>query len=120
MLVNLPSTFDESTIAELMVQLDACRDIDDVTIDFGLLRYSKPIAMLVAGSKLREWRQYRVQHGYRSWQKGITAAISAHSYLMHLGFFNFVHIEESGGAGTWVQEVFANHKNRTAGSRSRS
>jgi len=92
--IFIPKSFDRASILQLLEDLDATRDVDSVTVDFGRLKYSTPTAMLVAGSKLREWREYRQSCGYKSWQRGIDKYVQAHSYLMHLGFFDFVHIDE--------------------------
>ena len=91
--ILIPTTFDRGSILQLLEELDATRDLDNVTIDFRRLRYSRPTGMLVAGSKLREWREYRKLCGYKSWWRNIDGSIQAHSYLMHLGFFDFIHID---------------------------
>lgn len=97
--VRIPSRFDQNTLGNLFACLDATRDIDNVNVDFSDLRYSYPTAMLVAGSKLRDWVGYRTTCGYQSTRSGISASISAHSYLMHLGFFDFIHMEEGNRVG---------------------
>ena len=97
--ILIPARFDRASILRLLEELDASRDLDNVAIDFGLLTYSTPTAMLVAGSKLRDWREYRQSCGYRSWHRGIDQSVQAHSYLMHLGFFDFVHIDEGRSIG---------------------
>ena len=84
--IVIPSIFDRDNILQLLENLDAARDLDNVTVDFSRLRFSKPTGMLVAGSKLRNWREYRRLCGYQSWHRGINESIMAHSYLMHLGF----------------------------------
>lgn len=91
--ILIPARFDRASILRLLEELDAARDLDNVAVDFSGLIYSTPTAMLVAGSKLREWREYRQSCGYQSWHRGIDQSIQAHSYLMHLGFFDFVHID---------------------------
>lgn len=58
-----------------------------------------PTGMLVAGSKLRKWREYRKSCGYKSWCRGIDESIRVHSYLMHLGFFDFIHIDQGKHVG---------------------
>lgn len=92
--VLIPERFDRDTLSDLFVELDASRDLDNVGVDFSRLRYSYPTAMLVAGSKLREWVNYRTLCGYESFRYGINAGVAAHSYLMHMGFFDFIYMPE--------------------------
>lgn len=95
----MPTKFDRDTLGHLFQSLDTTRDIDDVNINFSQLRYSFPTTMLVAGSKLREWVDYRSSCGYESTQSGIDSSISAHSYLMHMGFFDFIYMDEGNRVG---------------------
>lgn len=97
--VLIPAKLDRDTLDDLFVQLDAALDLDNVRIDFSQLRYSFPTAMLVAGSKLREWIDYRDSCGYGSYKFGVDQSIDAHSYLMHLGFFDFIHMDEGNRVG---------------------
>ena len=92
--ILIPTRFDRTSIIQLLTDLDATRDLDNVVVDFSRLRYSTPTAMLVAGSKLRKWHEYRQSCGYQSSHRGIDQSVQTHSYLMHLGFFDFVHINE--------------------------
>jgi anti-sigma regulatory factor (Ser/Thr protein kinase) len=97
--ILIPAVFDRGSILRLLEDLDATRDRDNVTIDFRKLKYSMPTGMLVAGSKLRKWREYRRSCGYKSWCRGIDESIQVHSYLMHLGFFDFIHIDQGKQVG---------------------
>lgn len=97
--VLIPKVFDPQTLPQLLSELDLSIDLDHVAIDFSRLRFSSPTAMLVAGSKLREWHTYRKECGYTSYHKGIDSKIPAHSYLMHIGFFDFIHINEGKNIG---------------------
>lgn len=99
--ILLPRRFDRDTLSGFFDSLDESRDIPDVTINFGTLTYSYPTAMLVAGSKLREWVTYRYSRGLRSISAGVQPSITVHSYLMHLGFFDFIHL----GGGNRVGEA---------------
>lgn len=62
----------------------------EVTIDFSPLTYSKPTATLVAGAKLKEWFNHRAKHSLTSNAEGISEQNSGHTYLMHVGFFDFI------------------------------
>jgi anti-sigma regulatory factor (Ser/Thr protein kinase) len=55
--------------------------------------------MLVAGSKLREWLRYRGERELECLFQGINSGIAAHSYLMHLGFFDFIGIAHGNQVG---------------------
>lgn len=97
--VIFPSTLDYNTTQGLLDALDASTDVDGVEIDFSQLRFSLPTAMLVVGSKLREWIRHRNKHGYAFGYTGINSGIGAHSYLMHLGFFDFVYSDQGKNVG---------------------
>lgn len=88
--INIPERFDRDTFGPLIEELQACRDAPEITVDFAYLRYSFPTAMLVVGSALRRWATYRRSRGYNSSVVGVDQAISVHSYLMHMGFFDFI------------------------------
>lgn len=94
MIINLPQRFDRDELSGFFSDLDAARDEPEVVVDFSPLTYSFPSAMLVAGSKIREWVTYRSQNGYLSRPAGIDSQRSVHSYLMHLGFFDFIYMDE--------------------------
>ena len=90
--VIFPRRLERQSIFHLLDDLDSCRNLDQVMIDFSQLGFSLPVAMLVAGSKLRGWWDYRDQCGYKTDYQGVDIKIPAHSYLMHLGFFDFVYM----------------------------
>lgn len=46
--------------------------------------------MMISGSKLRQWIAARKVAGLVTRHKGISEANRVHSYLMHLGFFDFI------------------------------
>lgn len=94
--ILLPERFDRDDLAPFFAELDAARDEPSVTIDFSPLTYSYPTAMLVAGSKLRDWVNYRFMKGYQSVRKGIDPNRRVHSYMMHLGFFDFIYMDDEG------------------------
>lgn len=97
--IHLPRRFDRDELAPLFAALDAAIDEPTVCVDFSTLTYSYPTAMLVAGSKLRKWVEYRSNQGYHSVRQGIDASKTVHSYLMHLGFFDFIHMDEGNRVG---------------------
>lgn len=97
--IFIPERFEKDTIIPLIEVLDEFRDEHEVCVDFSNLRYSFPTSMLVVGSKIRDWVHYRVQQGYVQSREGIDPSRSCHSYLMHLGFFQFIHMDEGKSIG---------------------
>ncbi|MCQ9076160.1 ATP-binding protein [Vibrio harveyi] len=99
--ISLPTYFDRDTLAGFFNELEKHIDTDDVCLDCSTIRFSKPTAMLVAGSKIRSWVRSRHRRGLKTRKKGVDTYSSAHSYLKHIGFFDFVLM----GAGNCVGEA---------------
>lgn len=97
--VRLPVTLDRGRLPQLFAELDASRDHAAVVVDFAPMRFSMPTGMLALGSKLREWVQYRRVRGFSSSASGIDAGRVAHSYLMHMGFFQFIGLDAGNDVG---------------------
>lgn len=97
--VMLPERFERDSLATFFSLLERTANEEIVRVDFSSLRYSKPTAMLVAGSRLRDWVRYRHSKGFTSIKRGIDPKKRVHSYLMHLGFFNFIYMEEGNSIG---------------------
>lgn len=97
--VIFPYKLEYNTTQDVLDALDASTDAVEVDVDFSHLRFSVPTAMLVTGSKLRGWLEYRRQRGYETWYTGIDSGINAHSYLMHLGFFDFIYSDQGNQVG---------------------
>lgn len=97
--VMLPERFERDSLSTFFSLLERTANENTVTVDFSSLRYSKPTAMLVAGSRLRDWVKYRHGRGFTSIKSGINPNKTVHSYLMHLGFFNFIYMEEGSSIG---------------------
>lgn len=97
MTVRLPANLDRYHLPGFFAELDATRDQPDVMVDFSPLRFSMPTGILVAGSKLREWVGYRHANGYTSTGQGIDSERNrVHSYFKHLGFFDYIGMEDQG------------------------
>ncbi len=88
--VNLPSKFSPATLEKLQLDLASSSNADNVNVNFSLLVFSKPIGMLVSGSLFRRWIQTRRSLGLKTTHSGIDSNRNAHSYLMHLGFFDYI------------------------------
>jgi hypothetical protein len=86
----LPDRLDTEELSGFFRQLDRLSDVDEVVISFEPLRYSFPAGMLIVGSKLRQWIARRKEIGLVTRHRGISANNRVHSYLMHLGFFDFI------------------------------
>ncbi|WP_232525514.1 ATP-binding protein [Pseudoalteromonas sp. 1_2015MBL_MicDiv] len=99
--IFFPERFDRDTLAPFFEQLELHQDTPDVCVDCSTLRYSFPTAMLVAGSKLRKWIVIRRQKSLRTRKSGQNSPNNVHSYLMHLGFFDFILM----GGGNQVGEA---------------
>ncbi|MCX2781317.1 hypothetical protein [Microbulbifer thermotolerans] len=98
-IIYVPTRFERDSLADFFHELDAYRDHGQVCIDFTRLKFSYPTAMLVAGAKIREWAKYRHQQGYKSKKNGINSSRRVISYLMHLGFFDFIFMGEGNCVG---------------------
>lgn len=92
MIVTFPKRLERQSILRLLDDLDSSCHVDQVMLDFSQLGFSLPVAMLVAGSKLRDWWRHRDECGHTTKYSGIDRNIGAHSYLMHLGFFDFIYV----------------------------
>lgn len=88
--VAVPPRFETEHLGDFCADLDKTLSTDDVSIDFSPLSYSKPIAMMIAGSKLRRWALHRQSSGLRSLVVGVDLNKSVHSYLDHIGFFEYI------------------------------
>lgn len=102
--IYLPPNFDIDNLSGFFSQIDACAQINDITLDFSTLTYSWPTGMLVFGMKLRQWISRRKILGLSTYHRNVTAQKTVQSYLMHLGFFDFIGIprgnEVNAGSGS--------------------
>ena len=88
--VSVPSRFETEHLRSFCADLNSAIDVADVSVDFSYLNYSKPIAMLIAGSQLRRWALHRRNNGFISRAIGVDLNRSVHSYLDHIGFFEYI------------------------------
>jgi len=88
--IYFPERFDRDTLSPFFEELDDNIETPNICIDCSTLKYSRPTAMLVAGSKLREWISYRRANNIPTKKFGHNATSNVHSYLRHLGFFEFI------------------------------
>tara|TARA_R110001583_G_C5620459_1_gene406225 strand:+ start:197 stop:1183 length:987 start_codon:yes stop_codon:yes gene_type:complete len=99
--IYFPRQFGRDTLNQFFVELDVHRENQSVCLDCSTLNFSFPAGMLVAGSKIREWAKYRSEKGYETKKVGHDSLKNVHSYLRHLGFFDFIYM----GGGKQVGEA---------------
>lgn len=86
-----PPNFHMDSIDKFIFEIEKTKDYyEEVKINFSHLSYSTPIAMMLVANTIRRWVQYRSRNGHLSSAKGFNEKKPAHSYLMHLGFFDFI------------------------------
>lgn len=100
--ILIPTNFDIDNLSEFFTQIDEAAELDSITLDFSTLTYSWPTGMLVFGMKLRQWISSRKGKGLSTFHRGVTAQKKVQSYLMHLGFFDFIGISKGNEVNTAV------------------
>jgi hypothetical protein len=92
--IDLPKRFEKEYLEPFFKLLDDAKNYPErVTINLATLEFSTPTAMLVAGVVLRNWVVYRKSLNLDTWRTEVKENNQAHSYLMHLGFFDFINIQ---------------------------
>ncbi|EKO3388947.1 sensor histidine kinase [Vibrio fluvialis] len=87
--IIFPKVLESSKIQEIIAQLEAAQDSDAVEIDLNSIRFSRPTAMLVLGSKLSNWSEYRKYKRLKTRLVNPTDS-PAYSYMAHVGFFDLI------------------------------
>jgi len=87
-----PSQFDYASILPFSSELEQARDTPELTLDFSKTEFASPVAILTIGCNLKSLIQYRKSSALVTHVKGMSEAIPAHSYLGHLGFFDFIDV----------------------------
>ena len=88
--LRLPERFTKDECFGVAESLRSVQNAPEVEVDFSPLRYSYPVSMLVIGAQLREFVAYRKARGLGTRALGIDPSNTAHSYLLHLGYFRFI------------------------------
>jgi anti-sigma regulatory factor (Ser/Thr protein kinase) len=100
MKIDFPKQLDKDCLGGFFAQLAEAKDHPErVTINFGSLEFSTPTSMLVAGVVLRNWVTYRKSLGLEVWRSELTDTNVAQTYLMHLGFFDFIGVQKGKKVG---------------------
>jgi hypothetical protein len=94
--VKLPASFKPETLCNLEASLQKSQFENHVIVDFSPLHWSYPMGMLVAGSYFRRWIKIRREKGLKTTHAGISNRRNAHTYLMHLGFFDYAGMKNMG------------------------
>ena len=68
------------------------KDTPELTLDFSNTEFASPVAILTLGCNLKSLIEYRKTSALVTHIQGISEDISAHSYLGHLGFFDFIDV----------------------------
>ncbi|MBO1897715.1 sensor histidine kinase [Shewanella sp. BF02_Schw] len=97
--ISFPVRFDRDTLYDFFEELDSNLDTPEVCLDCSTLRYSFPTAMLIAGSKIRTWVKTRHKNKLKTKKSGVQSSHSVHSYLSHLGFFDYILMGEGNSVG---------------------
>jgi hypothetical protein len=87
-----PQFFDYASILPFSAELEKMRDASELTLDFSRTEFASPVAILTIGCNLKSLIEYRKSLALMTHIKGISEDISAHSYLGHLGFFDFIDV----------------------------
>lgn len=121
MKIDFPTQLEKDYLDPFFEKLRAAETYPDkVTINFSTLGFSTPTSMLVVGVVLRNWVGHRKSLGLETWRSGLSNTNQAHSYLMHLGFFDFINIQagklvgEAKGSQTYLPITIIEKPNDTA------
>ncbi len=87
--IQFPRNLDSSSIRLINKQLEASQNHDAVEVDLNSIVFSCPTGMLVSGSMLRSWREYRQRKNLKT---RLVKLIDneAHGYMGHVGFFDMI------------------------------
>lgn len=97
--IFFPSQFNRDTLHDFFTNLDKHLNTPEVCLNCSTLQYSYPTAMLVAGSKIRTWIKTRHNNKLKTTKSGVHTTHQVHSYLSHLGFFDYIHMGEGNAVG---------------------
>lgn len=97
--IQFPTRFERDTLQGFFEKLDQHLTDPEVCLDCSTLRYSYPTGMLVAGSKIRTWVRARHASNLRTLKSGVNSSHAVHSYLSHLGFFDYILMGEGSAIG---------------------
>lgn len=89
---------------------------DDIFFDFSKIRFSTPFSMMFTGGYIKQYVNDRKLLGLSTYASGISST-PAHSYMKHVGFFDFIglpfgkHIGQASNSATCAPIKELTHKN---------
>jgi hypothetical protein len=89
-ILEVPNELTYVAARDLCVDASLFRDDAELAIDFSKLEYSRPTGMLVVGSVIRQLVSQRKASGLPTVATSVSKSVPAHTYLEHLGFFDFI------------------------------
>jgi anti-sigma regulatory factor (Ser/Thr protein kinase) len=97
--IFFPRNLGRDTLNLFFTDLEENLNTPEILVDCTTLDFSYPSGMLVAGSKIRKWINHRRKNGLITKKKGYDSDKNVHSYLRHLGFFDFIGMGEGNEVG---------------------
>jgi hypothetical protein len=91
--IYTPAFFDYASILPFSTELEKMKDAPKLTLDFSNTEFASPVAILTIGCNIKALMEYRKSSALETHVEGISEEISAHSYLGHLGFFDFIGVQ---------------------------
>jgi hypothetical protein len=88
-ILTLPAELDEVEVFAFLPRLWEHQDAPEITLDFSQVRFAYPFGALVLGSELQSFL-LSLPAETEVMPEGIDLRQSAHSYLAHIGLFQFV------------------------------
>lgn len=93
--VLLPRLLDGPVRRDLAAALKSTEGERQLTIDFGAVEFAYPVGLLAAGREIRRTVQERRARRQITMAGGIDLSRPAHSFLNHVGFFDFIGLPHS-------------------------
>lgn len=97
--LEIPKELTYAAARDLCVDATLFREDAELAIDFSKLSYSRPTGMLVVGSAIRQLVTQRKAAGLPTVAIGVSNSVPAHTYLEHLGFFDFIGLKNRNKIG---------------------
>ena len=91
---ELPKTWTYQDVRTWCLDLDSHLHAQKLIFDFSNVSFTHPVGMMIVGSALRRIVVIRHKAGLNTTYSGISTTIKAHTYLEHLGFFDFVYLKD--------------------------
>jgi len=93
MILQVPKRFDYHDIYPFIESLQLYIDEPEISLNFENINYTYPLPMLVIGSAIRKFVKKRKHLHLKTSALGLAKRNYVHSYLEHLGFFDFITLD---------------------------